>query len=70
MDGKSEGALDIGVPQYAIWTDEQGQKHPVVVVQAEQAPGGLEIVGLLNSDGSYTAATLSEIDLLGAERPQ
>ena len=44
MDGKSEGALPIAIPQYALWTDESGAAHPVVVVQAEKAPGGLEIV--------------------------
>lgn len=70
MDGKSEGALDIAVPQYALWSDEQGQKHPVVLVQAEQAPGGMKIVGLLKSDGSYAAATLPELELLGTEKPQ
>ena len=69
MDGKSLGALAITVPQYAILTDEQGVKHPVVVVQAERAPGGMKIVGLLGSDGSHTAATLPELQLLGTEKP-
>ena len=70
MDGKSHGPLKIAVPQYAIWTDEHGTAHPVVVVQAEEAPGGLQIVGLLKSDGSYAAATMPELQLLGTEKPQ
>ena len=69
MDGKSEGPLQIAIPQYALWTDEEGHTHPVVVVQAERAPGGMEIVGLLNADGSYAAATLPELKLLGTDRP-
>ena len=70
MDGKSEGALPIAIPQYALWTDENGAEHPVVVVQAEKAPGGLEIVGLLRQDGSYAAATMAELKLLGAAKPE
>ena len=70
MDGKSEGAVEIAVPQYALWVDDQGQRHPVIVVQAEKAPGGMNIVGLLNRDGSYTAATLPELELLGTEKPR
>ena len=70
MDGKGEGPLQIAIPQYALWTDEQGTAHPVIVVQAEQAPGGMQIVGLLNPDGSHAAATLAELRLLGAEKPE
>jgi len=70
MDGKSEGAVDIAIPQYALWADDHGQKHPVIVVQAEKAPGGMTIVGLLNADGSFTAATLPELELLGTEKPR
>jgi hypothetical protein len=70
MDGKSEGALPIAIPQYALWTDESGSEHPVVVVQAESAPGGLQIVGLLHRDGSYAAATMAELKLLGTEKPE
>jgi hypothetical protein len=69
MDGKSAGHIDIEIPQYALWTDENGQKHPVVVVQAERAPTGLEIVGLLMPDGSHAAATMPELKLLGTRKP-
>ena len=69
MDGKSEGPLKIVIPQYALWTDEAGTPHPVVVVQAERGSGGMQIVGLLNADGSYAAATLPELKLLGTEKP-
>jgi hypothetical protein len=70
MDGKSEGALPIAIPQYALWTDESGAAHPVVVVQAEKAPGGLEIVGLLHRDGSHAAATMAELGLLGTAKSE
>ena len=70
MDGKSEGALPIAIPQYALWTDENGAEHPVIVVQAEKAPGGLEIVGLLHRDGSHAAATMADLRLLGTEKPE
>ena len=69
MDGKSLGPSDVEVPQYAIWTDESGTEHAVIVVQAERAPGGMEIVGLRAADGSNMAATLPEIRLLGTKRP-
>ena len=69
MDGKSQGPLKIAIPQYAIWTDEYGTSHPVVVVQAEEAPGGMQIVGLLKPDGSHAAATMPELQLLGTQKP-
>jgi hypothetical protein len=69
MDGKSAGPIDIEIPQYALWRDEEGKNHPVIVVQAETAPDGTKIVGLRNADGSDTAATLPELTLLGKQRP-
>ena len=69
MDGKSLGSLGIEIPQYAIWADENGEERPVIVLQAERAPGGMEIVGLRAADGSNMAATLPEIRLLGTKKP-
>ena len=70
MDGKSSGPIDIVIPQYALWTDENEVERPVIVVQAERAPTGMEIVGLLMSDGTYTVGTMPELQLLGTEEPQ
>ena len=69
MDGKSLGPLDIEIPQYAILTGEDGASQAVIVVQAERAPDGTEIVGLRRADGSEIAATLPELRLLGTEKP-
>ena len=68
--GGNEGTLQIVIPQYAIWIDESGTGYPVVVIQAERGPNGLQIVGLLNSDGSHSLATLAELELLGTEKPE
>ncbi len=68
MDGQGR-PIAIAIPQYAFWTDEDGNEHPVIVVQAERAPTGMEIVGLLMPDGSHTVATMPELKLLGKEKP-
>ena len=67
MDGKSLGPIDIEIPQYAMWRDEAGTEHPVIVTQAEEAPNGLQIVGLMRLDGQVMAATLPEVRLLGTK---
>ena len=69
MDGKSNGAIHVTIPQYVLWTDEQGEKHPMILVQAEKAPNGMEIVGLRNFEGKETVATMPEITLLGTKKP-
>jgi hypothetical protein len=69
LDGKSSGALSIKIPQYALWKDENGRDHAVILVQAELAPDGLEIVGLRNFDGTEIVATMPEITLLGTKKP-
>lgn len=69
LNGQSAGIIDIAIPQYALWKDEDGSEHPVIVVQAERAPDGTEIVGLLLPDGSQAVATISELTLLGQTRP-
>ncbi len=69
MDGKSLGAIPITIPQYVWWSDEDGTKHPMILVQAERAPDGIEIVGLRDFDGQETVATLPELELLGTKKP-
>lgn len=69
MDGKSQGALPIAIPQYVWWTDETGLKHPMILVQAELAPDGSKIVGLRDFGGRETVATLVEVELLGTKKP-
>lgn len=69
MAGGSLGPLAVQIPQYAYWTDEEHQKHPMIVVQAEKAPDGSEILGLRGFDGSETVATLAEVQLLGTKKP-
>jgi hypothetical protein len=68
-----EGAgrpLSIAIPQYAYWTSGSGERVPVIVVQAEIAPNGDQIIGLRKRDGSEIVATRSEVTLLGTERPR
>jgi len=69
MKGQSKGALAITVPQYALWRDEKALNHAMIVVQAERAPDGSEIVGLRDLEGHEAVATLPEVTLLGTEKP-
>jgi hypothetical protein len=69
LDGKSAGPIAVTIPQYALWRDEDGVAHPVILMQAETAPDGTQIVGLRNFDGSDTVATMPEITLLGVDKP-
>jgi len=59
----------ITVRQYAYWRDEWDVKHPRIIVQAEEAPGGLTIVGMRDLLGAASAATLSEMEILGVKKP-
>jgi hypothetical protein len=70
LSGQSDGALPIKIPQYVLWSDETGKQHPMILVQAERAPDGTEIVGLRDFNGAETVGTLPEIKLLGTEKPQ
>ena len=70
LDGRSKGALPLIIPQYVRWTDEQGVSHPMILVQAEEAPDGTKIVGLRDFSGQETVATLAEIELLGTMKPR
>ena len=69
MNGGSKGALPIDIPQYVVWKDEHGSKHPMILVQAERAPDGTEMAGLRGFDGSETVAIMAEITLLGTKKP-
>jgi len=68
-DGASS-ASDLKVPQYVWWHDDEGRRHPRVLVQAEMVPGGMTIVGLRDSAGNEAAATLPEVELLGTRKPE
>jgi hypothetical protein len=62
--------MSMEIPQFAYWSDEEGRRQPVIVVQAESGPNGEEIVGLRGLDGSEMVVTLSELTLLGTARPE
>ena len=67
--GTSLGALDVHIPQYAFWTDENAKKHPAIVSQAELASDGTEVFGLYTLDGLKMVATAPELTLIGMEKP-
>ena len=69
MNGGSKGALPVAIPQYVLWKDANGISHPMILVQAEIAPDGSEIVGLKDFNGGETVATLPEVTLLGTQKP-
>lgn len=60
---------DIEVPQYGFLVDsETGQRQPVIVVQAAELLGGIQIVAWTNLDSSDTGiATPGEFELLGTD---
>ena len=60
--------IPIKIPQYA-WHRNGKTKTPVVIIQAEEA-SGQKIVGALQSNGQFLAATLAEFELLGSNTPR
>ena len=58
----------IAIPQYAYWTDEKGQKVPVIVLQAEDTPA-YRLFGIRNFAGHDIVCTGPEIELLGTTPP-
>ena len=68
-NGTGGSTVRVTIPQYALWMDEHGTKHRVILVQAEHAPDGTEIVGLRGLDGSERVATMPEVILLGTKKP-
>jgi len=68
-EGEPIGApLDIIIPQYAFWKNEHGEKIPVIVVQAEEAPK-MDIFGFRDFAGQSYVCTGPEIELLGTIPP-
>lgn len=69
--GTSAGTpLNIEIPQYAWHVDQKsGEKTPVILIQAEES-SGIKAVGYKELDSpSQGAALLSEMILLGTNRP-
>ena len=70
----AQGGIVIGkpvamkIPQYA-WHKEGEKKTPVVIIQAEEA-NGQKIIGAIQSNGQFLAATLAEFELLGSNTPR
>ncbi|CAN1508579.1 hypothetical protein MCEMIH16_00724 [Caulobacteraceae bacterium] len=60
--------LPLVIPQYACWTGENAGRQPVILIQAETGLIG-DLVGLRTPRGEEIAATLSEVALLGVQRP-
>ncbi|MEM6907235.1 MAG: hypothetical protein AAF494_01035 [Pseudomonadota bacterium] len=69
-EGVSERPLDIAIPQYALWTDEKGEKQPVILLQAERLPDGRALFGAPTLGGVRVAGFTAELELLGPEMPQ
>lgn len=69
MNGVGKPAT-LAVPQYVYWRDDAGKRHLRVLVQAENAPNGIVIVGLRDAAGRDEAATADELDLLGTRKPE
>ena len=72
-DQQAAEALPIAIPQYGLWTDEDGARHRVIVVQGERHvtdPGGEAVLGLRTLQGEEVIATEAEVELLGTEVPR
>ncbi len=65
---KPPEVLDVVIPQYACFTDDSGAKVRAILIQAENSPMG-PIVGLRLAPDVTTLNLLSEVTLLGPERP-
>ncbi len=62
--------LDISVPQYAIYRNEEsGTQTPCVIIQAEQARGQRLIGASMLPARSFTVGLLSNFELLGTTPP-
>ncbi len=60
--------IAIEIPQYA-WHKDGEKRTPVVIIQAEEA-NGQQIVGAVQGNGKFLAATLAEFELLGRNPPR
>ena len=71
-DGLEAEHYPIAIPQYALWRDEHGSTHRVLVVQAEKHvsdPSGGPIYGLRTLDGEKVVVSGEELQLRGAALP-
>jgi len=71
-NGSAAIPLQIPIPQYGRWTDQEGRTHSVIVVQAERHVvdhAGEAVLGLRLIAGGEVVATKSEVQLLGLEKP-
>ncbi len=69
LDGKPNGApATIAVPQYALLVQENGNRLPVVVVQAEDTEEGT-LLGMRDAEGRSYVVTKAEALLLGSTHP-
>jgi hypothetical protein len=60
--------IPVTIPQFAYWTDSNGKKVPVVILQAEEA-NGMPLFGFRNAAGAAHVATGPELELLGTTPP-
>lgn len=69
VNGVSIGVpINIAIPQYAYFK-ENGQKLPVVVIQAEEAQGQ-KLIGARQANGQEVVGTITEFELLGNVQPK
>ena len=69
IDGKPSGSpARIPIPQYAQLIEENGQRRPVVVVQAEIGEQGT-LLGMRDANGNEYVATEAEVVLFGSSHP-
>ncbi len=60
--------MTLTIPQYACWTSKDAGRQRVILLQAERAGPG-DMVGLRTPRGEDIVAELSEVQLLGVDRP-
>ena len=77
-DTEDARALDMAMPQPAIWWDDEadGAGQAAVIVQAEvhrvegeDGPEAMEVVGLILADGGSAVALLEDVDLVEPSDP-
>ncbi len=65
-DQSKVNIIDIELPQCAIWTNENNEQIPVVIVQAEQVENQ-QLVGMYSLEGSKIVAQLTEVEFVSPE---
>ena len=65
LDGAGRAVTGINLPARALFTDENGQQHEVVIDQTETDPSGeMFLTGYVSQDGTYGVALLNEFKIL------